>query len=68
MKLVSLVSLLLLSVTVHAQNGIVVFQTDFGTKDGAVSAMKGVASSVDATLKLYDLTHDIPAYNIWHID
>jgi len=65
MKLVSLVSLLLLSATVHAQNGIVVFQTDFGTKDGAVSAMKGVASSVDATLKLYDLTHDIPAYNIW---
>ena len=48
-----------------AQNGIVVFQTDFGTKDGAVSAMKGVASSVDANLKLYDLTHDIPAYNIW---
>jgi len=48
-----------------AQNGIVVFQTDFGTKDGAVSAMKGVASSVDPSLKLYDLTHDIPAYNIW---
>lgn len=48
-----------------AQNGIVVFQTDFGTKDGAVSAMKGVASSIDPLLKLYDLTHDIPAYNIW---
>ena len=48
-----------------AQNGIVVFQTDFGTKDGAVSAMKGVANSVDPSLKLYDLTHDIPAYNIW---
>ena len=51
--------------TTSAQNGIVVFQTDFGTKDGAVSAMKGVASSVDLSLKLYDLTHDIPAYNIW---
>lgn len=48
-----------------AQNGIVVFQTDFGTKDGAVSAMKGVATVVDPSLKLYDLTHDIPAYNIW---
>lgn len=57
--------LLLASITVTAQNGIVVFQTDFGTKDGAVSAMKGVATSVDASLKLYDLTHDIPAYNIW---
>jgi hypothetical protein len=53
------------TISVSAQNGIVVFQTDFGTKDGAVSAMKGVASSVDASLKLYDLTHDIPAYNIW---
>ena len=57
--------LLLAAVTATAQNGIVVFQTDFGTKDGAVSAMKGVATSVDASLKLYDLTHDIPAYNIW---
>jgi S-adenosylmethionine hydrolase len=27
--------------------------------------MKGVASSVDASLKLYDLTQEIPAYNIW---
>jgi hypothetical protein len=51
--------------TAAAQNGIVVFQTDFGNKDGAVSAMKGVASTVDPSLKLYDLTHDIPAYNIW---
>ena len=57
--------LLVTAITALAQNGIVVFQTDFGTKDGAVSAMKGVASSVDASLKLYDLTHDIPAYNIW---
>lgn len=43
----------------------VVFQSDFGVKDGAVSAMKGVATEVDPGLKLYDLTHEIPAYNIW---
>jgi S-adenosylmethionine hydrolase len=43
----------------------VVFQTDFGLKDGAVSAMKGVARGVDPTLDLYDLTHEIPPYNIW---
>ena len=43
----------------------VVFQTDFGLKDGAVSAMKGVATEVDPSLSLYDLTHEIPAYNIW---
>jgi S-adenosylmethionine hydrolase len=47
------------------KKGIVVFQTDFGLKDGAVSAMKGVATGVNPDLKLYDLTHEIPAYNIW---
>jgi S-adenosylmethionine hydrolase len=48
-----------------AQSGIVVFQSDFGVKDGAVSAMKGVAMGVSSNLKLYDLTHEIPAYDIW---
>jgi S-adenosylmethionine hydrolase len=43
----------------------VVFQSDFGLKDGAVSAMKGVALGVSPELGLYDLTHEIPAYNIW---
>jgi S-adenosylmethionine hydrolase len=51
--------------SVSAQNKIVVFQSDFGLKDGAVSAMKGVAMAVDSSLKLFDLTHEIPAYNIW---
>ena len=27
--------------------------------------MKGVATGVSTDLKLYDLTHEIPAYNIW---
>ena len=48
-----------------SQNKILVFQSDFGLKDGAVSAMKGVAMGVSADLKLFDLTHEIPAYNIW---
>ncbi len=43
----------------------VVFQTDFGLSDGAVSAMYGVALSVNPSLKIFDLTHDIPQYNIW---
>jgi S-adenosylmethionine hydrolase len=46
-------------------NGIVVFETDYGTKDGAVSAMHGVARAVDKSLILEDLTHEIPAFNIW---
>jgi len=42
-----------------------VFQTDFGLVDGAVSAMYGVAYSVMPELKLHDLTHDITPFNIW---
>lgn len=42
-----------------------VFQTDFGYADGAVSAMYGVAENVCGQLRVYDLTHDIQQYNIW---
>jgi len=61
----SLIVFLFLFCFSFAQNKIVVFQSDFGVKDGAVSAMKGVAMSVSTELKLFDLTHEIPAYNIW---
>lgn len=43
----------------------VVFQTDFGLKDAAVAEMKGVALSIDPSLQLFDLTHDIPPFNTW---
>lgn len=56
---------ILISVSAFPQNNILVFQSDFGLKDGAVSAMKGVAMSVSPDLKLFDVTHEIPAYNIW---
>jgi len=66
LRLVSIALVLLFSAKLSlAQNKIVVFQSDFGVKDGAVSAMKGVAMGVSPELKLYDLTHEIPAYNIW---
>ncbi|WP_407272434.1 S-adenosyl-l-methionine hydroxide adenosyltransferase family protein [Radiobacillus sp. PE A8.2] len=42
-----------------------VLQSDFGLSDGAVSAMYGVANSVDGTIPIFDITHDIPPYNIW---
>lgn len=51
--------------TAFAQPKALVLQTDFGLKDGAVSAMKGVAFGVSNELKIFDLTHEIPAYNIW---
>lgn len=60
-----LMTVLFFSNCISAQNKIVVFQSDFGLKDGAVSAMKGVAMGVSSDLKLFDLTHEIPAYNIW---
>lgn len=57
--------LLLTAFAARAQNGVLVFQSDFGQKDGAVAAMKGVALGVSPALKLVDLTHDIPAFNVW---
>ncbi|QCJ44340.1 DNA-directed RNA polymerase subunit delta [Bacillus sp. S3] len=46
-------------------NNNLVLQTDFGTSDGAVSAMYGVAISVNPAIRIFDLTHDIPQYHIW---
>ncbi len=59
-----LLFLLLFSGAVSAKTALV-FQTDFGLKDGAVSAMKGVAFGVDDGLPMFDLTHEIPPYSIW---
>ena len=42
-----------------------VFQSDFGYVDGAVSAMYGVAYGVDPNLNISNLTHDITPYDIW---
>ena len=42
-----------------------VIQTDFGTKDGAVAAMKGVAVGVSPRLAIYDLSHENTPYDIW---
>jgi len=65
LKVVVFSGLLLMAQQSMAQNKIVVFQSDFGLKDGAVSEMKGVAMGVSPELKLFDLTHEIPAYDIW---
>jgi S-adenosylmethionine hydrolase len=42
-----------------------ILQSDFGTADGAVSAMYGVAYGVEPELQISDLTHEIPQYDIW---
>ncbi len=48
-----------------AQKRALVFITDFGVKDGAVSSMKGVAFRVDSGLAMFDITHEIPVFNVW---
>ncbi|MBE1554321.1 SAM hydrolase/SAM-dependent halogenase family protein [Sporosarcina limicola] len=45
--------------------GLLVFQSDFGSSDGAVSAMHGVANTVNRDISIYEITHQIPQYNIW---
>ncbi|MCG7856257.1 S-adenosyl-l-methionine hydroxide adenosyltransferase family protein [Flavihumibacter sediminis] len=59
------IAIFLHSSVVRAQNGAMVYLTDFGLKDGAVAAMKGVAFGVSSKLKQFDLTHEIPPFNIW---
>lgn len=44
---------------------ILVFQTDFTYKEGAVCAMYGVVKSVDRELEIIDGTHEIPQYDVW---
>lgn len=46
-------------------NGVLVFQSDFGNSDGAVSAMHGVANGVKLGMPIYEITHQIPQFNIW---
>ena len=52
-----------ISGTAHA--GALVLQSDFGTQDAAVAAMKGVVVTIEPELQIYDLTHEIPAYDVW---
>ena len=44
---------------------ILVFQTDFTYKEGAVCAMYGVVKSVDRELEIIDGTHEIPQFDTW---
>lgn len=55
---------LLCSSLSQAQSALIL-QSDFGTADGAVAAMKGVAYQVSNQLDIFDLSHDIEPYNIW---
>ena len=40
-------------------NGIVTLLTDFGTSDHYVAAVKGVLLSINPSLNIVDITHDV---------
>ena len=44
---------------------LLVFQTDFTYKDGAVASMYGVARSISRDIEIVTATHEIPQYDIW---
>ncbi len=46
-------------------NKMLVFQTDFTYKEGAVAAMYGVVKSVDPGIEILTATHEIPQYDTW---
>jgi S-adenosylmethionine hydrolase len=56
-----LVAGLLLSSAAALARAPLVLLTDFGTQDGAVSAMKGVAYGVSQSLLISDLSHENPS-------
>lgn len=63
-----LIRAIFLSASLHTAcwaQAALVFQSDFGVRDGAVASMKGVAYGVQPHLNMFDLTHDIPAFSIW---
>lgn len=51
----------------HSQepNGIIVLQSDKGSRQGAVAQMKGVALTIDPALQIVDSTHEIEPFNVW---
>jgi len=49
----------------RASDHALVLQTDFGLKDGAVAAMRGVAVGVSPRIMLFDLSHENTPYDIW---
>jgi len=64
------VALAMVCATARAQDSLarapatVLFLTDFGTKDGSVAVCKGVMWSIEPRLRIVDLTHEVPPYDI----
>jgi S-adenosylmethionine hydrolase len=44
--------------------GIITFMSDFGTRDSYVGAVKGVILSINPSIKIVDIAHDLENFNI----
>lgn len=64
MRKILLLAGLILAGSLSAQHALVM-QSDFGTKDGAVAAMRGIAIGVSPGLQLFDLSHENTPFDIW---
>ena len=56
---------LLAGMVADAAEQALVLQTDFGLKDGAVAAMRGVAVGVSPRIAIHDLSHENTLFDIW---
>lgn len=56
---------LLLALGARAEEHALVLQTDFGLKDGAVAAMRGIAVGVSPKIAIHDLSHENTPFDIW---
>ena len=65
MKQIAFALLFAGSLVVRADEHALVLQTDFGLKDGAVAAMRGVAVGVSPKLSIHDLSHENTPFDIW---
>ncbi len=59
------VSLFTMAMAKPSASQTIVFQSDYGLKDAGVPILHGIARSSAPDLKIDDLTHEIPAFNIW---
>lgn len=50
--------------TPRRESAVILFLTDFGIRDGAVAACKGVMLDIVPDARIVDLTHDVPPYDI----
>ena len=64
-KITTATLLLLMASQIAWSQNALVFQSDFGLEEPAVASMKGVAYGVSPDLKMFDITHEIPVFNIW---